>query len=152
MTLSQILPHLNALMNAASAVFLLFGIYHIRKERIEAHKWCMLGAVAASAIFLIGYLTRFALEGTTYFLGGQAARRIYLSILYSHMTLAVVTVPLVFRLLFLAKKERFEEHKRLGRWTFPVWMYVSVTGIVVYLMLYHLTDSAAVKAAAHLPS
>lgn len=124
-------------MNATSAVCLLLGLYHIRAKRETAHARWMMGAVAASTVFLIGYLTRHALTGTTHFTGGDAAKTVYLSILYSHMTLAVVTVPLVFRLLFLAQKERFEEHKRLGRWTFPVWLYVSVTGIVVYTMLYH---------------
>lgn len=123
-------------MNATSAVLLLSGLYFILKKNKEAHKLCMLGAVLASAIFLAGYLTRHALTGTTYFQGSDGMKRVYLSILYSHMSLAVVTVPLVFRLLFLARKERWEEHGRLGRWTFPVWLYVSVTGIVVYRFLY----------------
>ena len=123
-------------MNATSAVFLMLGLYSIIKKRETAHKNCMMVAVVASIIFLIGYLTRHVLTGTTYFQGGPVAKKIYLSILYSHMTLAVVTAPLVYRLLFLAKKERFEEHKRMGRWVFPIWMYVSITGIVVYALLY----------------
>ncbi len=123
-------------MNATSAVFLMLGLYSIIKKRETAHKNCMMVAVVASIIFLIGYLTRHVLTGTTYFQGGPVAKKIYLSILYSHMTLAVVTAPLVYRLLFLAKKERFEEHKLMGRWVFPIWMYVSITGIVVYALLY----------------
>lgn len=97
----------------------------------------MLGAVVASTLFLTGYLTRHALTGTTHFQGTGAAKLIYISILYSHMALAVVTVPLVLRLLYLAEKERIDEHRRLARWTFPVWLYVSITGIVVYTLLYH---------------
>ena len=137
MGLARVLPHLNASMNATSAVCLVLGFYYIRNKRVAEHKRCMLAAVTASTIFLIGYLSRHALTGTTYFQGGDTARRVYHCILYSHMTLAVVTAPLVLRMLFLAKKERFEEHKRLGRWIFPVWLYVSITGIVVYMMLYH---------------
>ena len=143
--LTQILPHLDAFMNATSAVSLIFGIYFIRRKNVEAHKRAMLVAVLASAIFLAGYLTLHFLAGTTTFIGSALFRTIYLSILYSHMILAVVTAPLVFRLLFLAKKERYEEHKRLGRLTFPIWLYVSVTGILVYFMLYHWTDSAAMR-------
>lgn len=123
-------------MNATSAVCLLMGLYHIRSKRVPEHTRWMMCAVAASTIFLIGYLTRHALAGTKYFEGGPTAKQIYLTILYSHMVLAVVTVPLVLRLLFLAKKERIEEHKRLARWTFPIWLYVSITGITVYMMLY----------------
>ena len=136
---AQILPHLNASMNATSAVCLILGLSHIRHKRVPEHARLMMGAVAASTIFLIGYLTRFALTGTHHFEGSSAARLIYLCILYSHMFLAVVTVPLVIRMLYLAKKERIEDHKRLGRWTFPIWIYVSITGIVVYTALYHLS-------------
>ena len=124
-------------MNAASAACLIAGLHHIRHKRIVEHTRCMLGAVIASTIFLIGYLTRHAITGTTFFAGGDTARHVYLAILYSHMTLAVVTVPLALRVLFLARHDRIEEHKRLARWTFPVWLYVSLTGIVVYFMLYH---------------
>lgn len=125
-------------MNATSALCLITGIYFIRRKNVEAHKHCMMAAVIASTLFLTGYLTRHALTGTTYFQGGENMKRVYLTLLYSHMTLAVVTAPLVIRLLFLAKKERFEEHKRLGRWVFPIWLYVSITGIVVYRFLYPL--------------
>lgn len=123
-------------MNATSAVCLLMGYYYIRSKRVDAHDKCMTAAIIASTIFLIGYLTRHALTGTTYFQGGDLAKKIYLSLLYSHMALAVVTVPMVFRLIYLVKKARIEEHKRLARVAFPIWLYVSVTGIIVYTLLY----------------
>jgi putative membrane protein len=98
----------------------------------------MLTAVAASALFLVSYLTRVALTGTHRFAGQGAAKVVYLSILFSHMTLAALVVPLVLRLLYLVMKRRFRDHARLARWTFPVWAYVSVTGLVVYLLLYQV--------------
>ena len=98
----------------------------------------MVGAVAASALFLLFYLTRYSLTGTHEFAGEGAARGIYLTILFSHMTLAVVTLPLVVRLLFLAGREDFRKHARLARWTYPIWLYVSLTGLVVYFMLYRI--------------
>jgi len=137
LTFAQVLPHLNASMNATSALLLLMGLYFVKSKQIDRHKHAMFGAVCASTIFLIGYLTRHYLTGTTHFQGEESVKRIYLTILYSHMTLAVICVPLVFRLLYLAAKERNEEHKKLARWTFPAWIYVSITGIVVYVMLYH---------------
>ncbi len=124
-------------MNATSALCLILGLYHVRRKDVPKHALYMIGAVIASTIFLIGYLTRHWLTGTTYFVGGDTAKLVYHSLLYSHMTLAVVNVPLIIRLLLLVKQERIEEHKRLARWTFPIWLYVSVTGIVVYVMLYH---------------
>jgi putative membrane protein len=101
----------------------------------------MVSAFIASTVFLIGYLTRFYLTGTHRFPDVGVWRTIYLVILISHMILAVVTVPLVLRSLFLAYKKRYQEHRRIARWTFPIWMYVSVTGVVVYAMLYHLAPT-----------
>ena len=98
----------------------------------------MLGAVTASSLFLVFYLLRYSLTGTHRFAGEGLARVAYLSILFSHMVLAVVTVPLVLTLLFLVSRSRFEAHARLARWTFPVWLYVSVSGLVVFLMLYQV--------------
>ena len=98
----------------------------------------MTAAVVASGLFLALYVVRFSLTGTHSFQGPDAVRPLYLTILFSHMTLAIVIVPLVLRLLFLARRERFEAHRRLARWTFPIWLYVSATGLVVYLMLYRL--------------
>lgn len=136
--LGDTLAGVNALMNATATVCLVFGYLFIRRGRRDLHMRAMLGAVSASALFLVFYVTRFLLTGTHEFAGEGMARTAYLTILFSHMVLAVVVVPLVLRLLFLAAKERFEEHRRLARWTYPIWMYVSVTGIVVYLMLYQI--------------
>lgn len=132
------LAPLNALLNFSATCFLVAGFLFIRRREISRHRASMLGAVSASALFLVFYVTRFTLTGTHRFAGTGLARTFYLGILFSHMVLAVVIVPLVLRLLYLARKERFREHRRLARWTYPAWLYVSVTGIVVYLMLYHV--------------
>jgi len=132
------LAGVNALMNGTATACLILGYVFIRRGRRDLHMRAMLGAVAASTLFLVFYVTRFLLTGTHEFAGQGFARSAYLAILFSHMVLAVIVVPLVLRLLFLAARERFEEHRRLARWTYPIWMYVSVTGIVVYLMLYRI--------------
>lgn len=137
-TLGNLLAPLNAALNLTSTLFLVAGYLFIRKRDIARHRRFMLGAVAASGLFLVFYLLRFSLTGTHVFAGEGVARVAYLSILFSHMVLAVVIVPLVLRLLFLAWKGRFQSHARLARWTFPVWLYVSVTGLVVYVLLYHV--------------
>lgn len=136
--LGDLLAPVNATLNATSTAFLLAGFGFIRARRIDAHRRAMLGAVTASALFLVFYVARFSLTGTHEFAGEGTARTVYLTILFSHMVLAVVVVPLVLRLLFLASRERFAEHRRLARWTYPIWLYVSVTGIVVYTLLYHV--------------
>jgi len=136
--LGNLLAPLNAALNLTSAVLLVAGYRFIRKKDVVRHRLCMLGAVAASALFLVSYVTRVLLTGTHVFAGEGTARAVYRGILFSHMILAILVVPLVLRLLYLAWKERFREHARLARWTFPTWLYVSVTGIVVYLLLYHV--------------
>lgn len=136
--LGNFLAPVNAGLNLTATIALLSGWVFIRRGRRVAHRKAMLTAVGASALFLVFYVTRFYLTGTHEFAGEGVARTIYLSILFSHMVLAVVVVPLVLRLLYLAFQEREDEHRRLARWTFPVWMYVSVTGIVVYLLLYQV--------------
>ena len=136
--LGNLLAPVNAGLNLTSTVALLTGWTFIRKGRREAHRKAMLTAVAASALFLVFYLTRFYLTGTHEFAGTGTARTVYLTILFSHMVLAVVVVPLVLRLLYLAFNGRDAEHRRLARWTFPIWLYVSVTGFVVYLLLYQI--------------
>lgn len=136
--IGDFLAPVNATLNATSTTFLLAGFGFIRARRIDAHRKAMLGAVSASVLFLVFYVTRYTLTGTHEFAGTGTARTVYLTILFSHMVLAVVVVPLVLRLLFLASKERFTEHRRLARWTYPIWLYVSVTGIVVYVLLYHV--------------
>jgi putative membrane protein len=136
--IGNLLAPVNATLNATSAVLLLAGYYNIRKKRRERHRAYMLGAVSASGLFLVLYVIRFSLTGTHRFAGEGLAKTFYLGILFSHMILAVVVLPMVLRLLFLAGRERFEEHRRLARWTFPIWLYVSVTGLLVYALLYHV--------------
>lgn len=128
----------NATLNATSAVALFTGFAFIRRKVVQNHRRSMLTAVFASALFLIFYLTRVALTGTHEFAGEGLARTVYRSILFSHMILAVVVVPLVLRLLYLVRKQRFSDHARLARWVFPVWAYVSITGLLVYLLLYQV--------------
>ena len=134
----NVLAPFNATLNLSSAVFLLLGYRFIRRGDRVAHRKCMLGAVTASALFLVFYVLRFSLTGSHRFAGPPAVRTFYLGILFSHMVLAVVVLPLVLRLLWLAKHEHFDRHRRLARWTFPIWLYVSLTGLLVYFMLYHL--------------
>lgn len=132
------LAALDALLNATSAIALFTGFVLIRRKKVHQHRRAMLTAVTASALFLVSYLTRAALTGTHHFAGRGVAKGVYLSILFSHMTLAALVVPLVLRLLYLTTKKRFHDHARLARWTFPIWAYVSVTGLVVYLLLYQV--------------
>ncbi len=132
------LPTLNACLNGSCAVLLTLGYLAIRRGNIARHKACMGLAFITSVFFLISYLTYHALHGSTRFPGTGPVRPLYFAILISHTILAVVIVPLVLRTLYLALRGRFDAHRRLARWTFPVWMYVSVTGVVVYLMLYQM--------------
>jgi uncharacterized membrane protein YozB (DUF420 family) len=151
MTSEQIgnaLAPINALLNSTSTIFLIVGYIAVRQKKVGAHRTCMWGAFIASSVFLAGYLTRFALTGSHRFPDLGWVRIAYLAILISHMILAVVTVPLVFRTLFLAYKKRFEEHRKIAKVTYPIWLYVSITGVVVYLMLYQLAPSITAAAAA----
>ena len=142
MTLATTLPTVNAAFNATSAALLLLGWRAIRARRRELHRALMLGACASSVLFLAGYFTRIALTGVHRFPGGGALATAYLAILASHTILAALTLPLVLRTLQLSLGRRFPEHRRVARLTFPVWMYVSVTGVAVYVMLYHLASPA----------
>ena len=132
------LAMVNAAMNLSSALLLLAGLRFIWRKDIRNHQRCMLGAAASSALFLVLYLVRFALTGSHSFTGPDFVRTIYLVILFTHMVLAVAVVPMVLRVLYLARRKRFAEHRRLARWTFPIWLYVSMTGLMVYVMLYHI--------------
>jgi putative membrane protein len=136
--LGNLLAPVNAGLNLTSTLLLLAGFLWIRRGEERKHRAAMLGAVASSTLFLAFYLTRYSLTGTHRFAGEGLAKGVYLAVLFSHMILAVVVVPLVLRLLFLAFKERRMEHRALARWTFPIWLYVSVTGLVVYTLLYHV--------------
>ena len=131
------LPAVNATLNATSAVLLLNGYRLIRQKRIAAHKRSMIAACCASVLFLISYLTYHYFHGSTPFQGQGWVRPVYFSILISHTILAAAIVPLVLITLTRALKERFDAHARIARWTLPIWFYVSVTGVIIYLMLYH---------------
>jgi len=132
------LPSLNAVLNSASALLLLTGYFFIRSGRIAAHRLCMLAAFGTSTLFLTSYLIYHYHAGSVAFAGQGWMRRVYFSILISHTILAVAIVPLVLITLARALRGRFDRHKRIARWTLPLWFYVSVTGVVVYWMLYRL--------------
>jgi len=132
------LPALNAALNGASALLIVTGYVAIRRRHILAHRACMLAAVSTSILFLASYLLYHARVGSVPYRGTGFARTLYFSILLSHTVLAVAVVPLVSMTVSRALRSRFEAHVRLARWTLPIWLYVSVTGVVVYLMLYRL--------------
>ncbi|MBK9265584.1 MAG: DUF420 domain-containing protein [Polyangiaceae bacterium] len=134
----NVLAPVNALLNATSATLLFAGWFAIRSKRIEKHRFRMQGAFIASAVFLVSYVLRFTLTGTHRFPELGFVRVIYLVVLASHTLLATAALPLSIATLHYARKGRFETHRTLARITFPIWAYVSVTGIVVYLMLYQL--------------
>lgn len=138
MTLAEVLPPVNATLNGTSALLVVLGWRAIRAGERERHRAFMLAAFGASVLFLVAYLTRVALTGTHAFPGGGALRAVYLVILASHTVLAAAAAPMVLRTLFLGVKARFPDHRRLARFTLPIWLYVSVTGVAVYVMLYHL--------------
>jgi len=132
------LPWVNALLNATSAVLVVRGLWLIRQGRSQAHRICMLAAVIVSALFLVSYLYYHAHAGRTLFRDPEWFRPIYLAILLSHTVLAAAIVPMVLITVTLALRDRWEEHKRWARWTWPVWLYVSVTGVGIYLLLYQI--------------
>jgi len=140
--LLDVFPHLNAALNGLSAVFLLFGFYFILRRRVAQHRICMLSAVTVSTLFLISYLSFHALRtyyfgiGPTRFTGEGIIRPIYYTILTSHTILAALVAPMVIWTLVRALKGKFDLHRKLARLVYPVWLYVSVTGVVVYLLLY----------------
>lgn len=129
-------PAWNAALNAASAMLLVAGFLCIRAKRVATHRVCMSSAVGTSALFLASYVAYHLQVGSVRFQGTGWTRPLYFSVLLSHTVLAVVIVPLVLRTLFLAVRGRFDKHVAIARWTFPLWLYVSVTGVLVYWMLY----------------
>ena len=136
------LPHVNAVLNSSSALLLISGYMFIRARRVAAHRACQLGALGVSALFLASYLTYHYYHGTTRFKGEGLARPIYFTILTSHTILAVVIVPLIAVTLYRAFRRDFLRHRKIARVTLPLWFYVSVTGVIIYVMLYHLYPSA----------
>jgi uncharacterized membrane protein YozB (DUF420 family) len=134
----QVLPTLNAALNGTAAVLLIGGYALIRSGRREAHRKAMLSAVAASALFLISYLIYHSFHGSTPFPGRGAVRVVYFFILVTHVVLAALILPLALVTLRLALRGQLQRHRRLARWTLPLWLYVSVTGVIIYWMLYRL--------------
>jgi uncharacterized membrane protein YozB (DUF420 family) len=130
------LPAINASLNGISAVLLVVGYILIRRRRVKAHQACMLAAFLTSVAFLACYLVYHARVGHVSYAGTGVARTVYLSILASHIVLAILVPPLALTTLVQAFRLRFDRHRRIARWTLPVWLYVSVTGVVVYWMLY----------------
>jgi uncharacterized membrane protein YozB (DUF420 family) len=138
------LPAVNASLNGLSAILLTAGFIFIRQKNIKAHRNCMISAFCVSAAFLVCYVTyhtyRVVVEhiGPTIFKNPAWFRPIYLTILTTHTILAIVIVPMIFITISRALRERFDKHKQIARWTWPLWMYVSVTGVIVYLLLYQI--------------
>ena len=144
MDLLQIFPHLNAALNALSGVFLISGFYFIMRRRIAEHRFCMITAASVSAFFLVCYVTHHAIRsyyfglGPTKFTGEGVIRPIYFTILTSHTILAVVIGPFVVITLRRGLKGWYESHKKIARLVYPIWLYVSITGVIVYLLLYQI--------------
>ncbi|MFN2512896.1 MAG: DUF420 domain-containing protein [Pyrinomonadaceae bacterium] len=135
------LPHLNAILNTTSALFLIAGYRFIRNGFIRAHRNCQIAALVTSTCFLISYLTYHYYHGDTRFLGQGLVRPFYFAILITHVILAIVILPLVLITVYRAARGDFIRHRRIARWTLPLWLYVSVTGVIVYLMLYRIYPS-----------
>jgi uncharacterized membrane protein YozB (DUF420 family) len=133
-----ILPAVNASLNALSTVLLTTGFLFIRRRAIPQHRACMLSALATSVLFLTSYLVYHAKVGSVPFPGQGPARTLYFTILVTHVVLAATIVPLALVTLSRALAGRFDKHRRIARWTLPIWLYVSVTGVVIYVMLYKL--------------
>jgi putative membrane protein len=129
------MPGVNAALNATSATLLVLGLAAIRSGRREVHKRLMVSAFAASAVFLVGYILYHYAHGDTQYQGEGVIHTIYFTVLITHVLLSIIMLPMILGTLYLAARERFATHKRLARWTLPIWLYVSVTGVVIYFML-----------------
>jgi uncharacterized membrane protein YozB (DUF420 family) len=142
------LPAVNASLNGTATVLLMLGFYFIKRGTKLAHRNCMVGALIASIVFLACYLTyHFNVPGVTRFQDPAWFRPIYLTILLTHTVLAVVIVPMVIMTFLHAVRGDFEKHKKIVRWTWPIWMYVSFTGVLIYLLLYQIFDQRVIPAA-----
>jgi len=131
----KILPALNASLNFTIAILLLVGHHFMKRNEIRSHKLCMLAAVGLSALFLISYVTYHSMAAETHYGGEGIIRYLYFFILISHILPAAVIVPLVLITVVRALRERFDRHRKIARWTYPLWLYVAITGVIVYLML-----------------
>ena len=132
------LPHLNALLNSVSALLLLVGYCFVRRRRMAAHRRCMLAALGSSVLFLASYLVYHFSVGSVRFQGQGWIRIVYFAVLVSHTVLATAIAPLVLVTVVRALRQRFDRHRAIARWTLPLWLYVSVTGVAVYWMLYRM--------------
>jgi putative membrane protein len=137
MTYTSLAP-LNAVLNATAFVLLVAGFIFIKRKQVAAHRACMISALIVSALFLLSYLTYHYHVGEVRFSGTGWVRPLYFLILIPHVTLAGVIVPLALVTAYFALKTRFPTHKKIARWTWPLWIYVSVTGVIIYFMLYQL--------------
>jgi putative membrane protein len=133
-----VLPAVNATLNGIATCFLLLGWVFIRRRDIRRHRFSMLAAFSTSALFLTSYLVYHANAGSVPFQGQGAIRIVYFAILITHIVLAAIILPLALITLSRALSERFDRHRQIARWTLPIWLYVSVTGVVIYLMLYRM--------------
>jgi len=138
MDLAEILPRMLAGLNTVSATLLVTALVAIKQGLRERHKRLMVINLGVSAMFLVVYVSQQVLVGHRRFPGDDWVRTLFLTILVSHTILAVTLVPLALRTFYLGFKERFDEHRRIARWTYPVWLYISVTGVVIYWMNHHL--------------
>lgn len=129
------LPVINAILNTLTSIFLINGFIYIKKNRIDLHKKAMLSATGTSALFLIGYITYHHFHGDTKFIATGFIRTFYFSILISHILLSAIQVPLILSTLYLAFTKNFIKHKKIAKITFPIWLYVSVTGVIVFAVL-----------------
>ena len=136
------MPTINAVLNGTSALLLSLGYLLIRQRRITAHKFCMGAALGTSTLFLMSYLTYHYQVGSIPFTGHGGIRALYFTILISHTVLAAMIPPLALITVSRALRGRFDRHVRIARWTLPLWLYVSVTGVIIYCMLYHLYPPA----------
>ena len=134
----DVLPTVNALLNSSSAILLIFGHRYIKRGNREAHKKFMLAAFMASILFFISYITYHSYHGSTIFAGQGWIRPVYFTILTTHTVAATAIVPLAIITLRSGMRERFDRDVKIARWTYPLWLFVSVSGVIVYLMLYHL--------------
>ncbi len=132
------LPAVNAVLNSTSALFLTAGYVLIRRRNVPGHRFCMIAAVVVSALFLVSYLTYHFHAGSTRFAGTGWTRPVYFSILLTHTVLAAAVPFLALITLVHALRDRIDRHRRIARWTLPIWLYVSVTGVLIYLMLYRI--------------
>ena len=133
-----VFPIVNATLNGSSAILLVAGRWFISRGRMAVHRAFMIAALVTSSVFLVSYLYYHAHVGSVRFQGHGWSRPVYFTILITHTILAAVIVPMVIITLIRALRERFDRHRAIARWTFPLWLYVSVTGVIIYVMLYHL--------------